>query len=252
MSFECIKYEVKDGIGWITFNRPEVRNALSLQTWKELMEVLQDTWDDWSVRALVITGEGTAFCAGLDIKEMSTIGFKGLGEFLSVILDPIELLQRYPKPVIAAVNGHAYAGGFELTLFCDLVIASDKAVFAFRENRRGLMSGLLIIRAHEYNMRYIKELTFTGRAIDAEEAYRMGFANKVVPHDELEKAVKELCEEIKLVAPLSQKLTKEFLRRGIKEIGQLWEPFNELFKSEDVIEGFEAWMEKRPAEWKGK
>lgn len=252
MSYECIKYEVKDGIGWLTFNRPEVRNALSLQTWKELMEVLQDTWDDWSVRALVITGEGTAFCAGLDIKEMSRIGFKGLGEFLSVILDPIELLQRYPKPVIAAVNGHAYAGGFELTLFCDLVIASEKAVFAFRENRRGLMSGLLIIRAHEYNMRHIKELTFTGRAINAQEAYRMGFANKVVPHDDLEKAVTELCEEIKLVAPISQKLTKEFLRRGIKEIGQLWEPFTELFHSEDVIEGFEAWMEKRPAEWKGK
>jgi enoyl-CoA hydratase/carnithine racemase len=114
------------------------------------------------------------------------------------------------------------------------------------------MSGLLIIRAHEYNMRYIKELTFTGRAIDAHEAYRMGFANKVVPHKELEKSVTELCEEIKLTAPLSQKLTKEFLRRGIKEIGQLWEPFNELFQSEDVIEGFEAWLEKRPAEWKGK
>ena len=154
--------------------------------------------------------------------------------------------------MIAAVNGHAYAGGFELTLFCDLVIASDQAVFAFRENRRGLMSGLLIIRAHEYNMRYIKELTFTGRAIDAHEAHRMGIVNKVVPHDELEKAVTELCDEIKLVAPLSQKLTKEFLRKGIREIGALWEPFNALFNSEDVIEGFEAWMEKRPAEWKGK
>ncbi|MFW9794505.1 MAG: enoyl-CoA hydratase/isomerase family protein [Candidatus Thorarchaeota archaeon] len=252
MSFECIKYEVKDGIGWITFNRPEARNALSRQTWAELMQVLTDTYDDYTVRALVITGEGTAFSAGLDIKEMSTIGFKGLGEFLSVILDPIELLQRYPKPVIAAVNGHAYAGGFELTLFCDIVVASDKAVFAFRENRRGLMSGLLIIRAHEYNMRYVKELTFTGRAIDANEAYRMGFVNKVVPHKDLEKEVTALCEEIKLVAPLSQKLTKEFLRRGLREIGALWEPFNELFRSDDVIEGFEAWLEKRPAEWKGK
>ncbi|MFX1535440.1 MAG: enoyl-CoA hydratase/isomerase family protein [Promethearchaeota archaeon] len=250
--FECIKYEVKNEIGWITFNRPEVRNALSRQTWQELMEVLQDTWDDYSVRALVITGEGTAFSAGLDIKEMSSIGFKGLGEFLSVILDPIELLQRYPKPVIAAVNGFAYAGGLELTLFCDLVIASEKAILAFRENQRGLMSGLLIIRAHEYNMRYVKELAFTGRAIDAHEAYRMGLVNKVVPHDQLEKSVMELCEEIKKVAPLSQKFTKEFLRRGIKEIGQLWEPFNDLFRSEDVIEGFNAWMEKRDPKWQGK
>ncbi len=99
MSFECIKYEVKEGIGWITLNRPEVRNALSRQTWIELMQVLQDTYDDYTVRALVITGEGTAFCAGLDIKEMSTIGFKGLGEFLGIILDPIELLQRYPNPL---------------------------------------------------------------------------------------------------------------------------------------------------------
>ncbi len=114
------------------------------------------------------------------------------------------------------------------------------------------MSGLLIVRAHEYNMRHIKELTFTGKSIDAHEAYRMGLVNKVVPHDDLEKEVMELCEEIKLVAPLSQKLTKEFLRKGIREIGALWEPFNELFRSDDVIEGFEAWLEKRPAEWKGK
>jgi enoyl-CoA hydratase len=251
MTFECIRYEVKNEIGWITFNRPEVRNALSRQTWRELMDVLESTWDDYSVRALVITGEGTAFSAGLDINEMSEVGFNGLGEFFNIILDPIELLQRYPKPVIAAVNGHAYAGGFELILFCDLAIASEKAIFAFRENRRGLMSGLAILRAHEYNMRYIKELTFTGKSIDAQEAYRMGFVNKVVLHDELEPAVSELCEEIKLCAPLSQNYTKEYLRRDIREIGQLWEPFYSLFHSDDVIEGFTAWMEKRDPEWQG-
>ncbi|MHA2224640.1 MAG: enoyl-CoA hydratase/isomerase family protein [Candidatus Hodarchaeales archaeon] len=250
--YECIKYEVKDQIGWLTFNRPEVRNAISRQTWKEITDVLESTWDDYTVRALVITGEGKAFSAGLDIKEMSTVGFKGLGEFLGVVLDPIELLQRYPKPVIAAVNGFAFAGGFELTLFCDLVIASEKAEFGFVENRRGLMSGLLLIRAHEYNMRYIKELTLTGRRVSAQELYRMGFVNKVVPHDQLEQAVIELCEEIKMCAPLSQKYTKENLRKGIREVGQLWEPFYAVFHSDDVIEGFTAWMEKRSPDWKGK
>jgi enoyl-CoA hydratase/carnithine racemase len=251
MTFECIKFEIEDGIGWITFNRPEVRNALSRQTWRELMDVLESTWDDFSVRALVITGEGTAFSAGLDIKEMSEVGFKDLREYFSMLIDPIELLQRYPKPVIAAVNGYAYAGGFELIFFCDLVIASDKAIFGFIENRRGLMSGLAILRAHEYNMRYIKELTFTGRRIDAQEAYRMGLVNKLVPHDELVQSVTELCEEIKLCSPLSQNYTKEYLRRSIREIGQLWEPFYSLSHSDDVIEGFTAWMEKRDPEWQG-
>jgi enoyl-CoA hydratase/carnithine racemase len=264
-SYQEIKFEVKDEIGIITIDRPERRNALCRDVWASIGNVLSDTWDDINVRVIILTGNdeeykgGRAFSAGLDIKEMSSTGFKNLGDFLGILLDPCELMARYPKPIIAAINGYAYAGGLELTLWCDCAIAADDAVMGFWENRRGLASGVAFLLLPELiGMRYTKELLLTGKIINADDAYRMGLINQVVPHNELMNAAMEMAKEMKKVAPLSHKWTKKWFQQGnhytrTRAIGSLWEPFQELFHSEDVIEGFTSFMEgNREPKWKGK
>ncbi|MFX1379702.1 MAG: enoyl-CoA hydratase/isomerase family protein [Promethearchaeota archaeon] len=263
--YKEVKFEIKDEIGIITIDRPERRNALCRDVWASIGQILSDTWDDINVRVIILTGNdeeykgGRAFSAGLDIKEMSTTGFKNLGDFLGILLDPCELMARYPKPIIAAINGYAYAGGLELTLWCDCAIAANDAVMGFWENRRGLASGVAFLLLPELiGMRYTKELLLTGKIISAEEAYRMGLVNHVVPHNELINAAMQMAGEMKKVAPISHKWTKKWFQQGYhytrtRAIGSLWEPFQELFHSEDVIEGFTAFMEgNREPKWKGK
>ena len=254
--FEMLIYEVDDQVAWLTLNRPKVRNALCRQLWHEIMEALIKAEKDPNVRVAVLTGKDPSFSAGLDIKEMSTIGFKGLGDFLGILLDPQETLMRFPKPLIAAINGHAYAGGLELTLYCDYALASDKAVMGFWENRRGLASGVAFLVLPEMiGLRNTKELLLTGKICDAQESLRLGLVQKVVPHDKLYDATMEIAREMKKVAPLSHKWTKRWFFYGPPKYstGQLWDPFQELFNSEDVIEGFTAFMEgKREPKWKGK
>jgi enoyl-CoA hydratase/carnithine racemase len=263
--YKEVKFEVKEEIGIITIDRPERRNALCRDVWASIGQVLSDTWDDINVRVIILTGNdeeykgGHAFSAGLDIKEMSTTGFKNLGDFLGILLDPCELMARYPKPIIAAINGYAYAGGLELSLWCDCAIAADDAKMGFWENRRGLASGVAFLLLPELiGMRYTKELLLTGKIINAEEAYRMGLVNQVVPHNDLMNAAMEMASEMKKVAPISHKWTKKWFQQGYqytrtRAIGSLWEPFQELFHSEDVIEGFTAFMEgNREPKWKGK
>ena len=263
--YESITFEIKDHVGIITINRPERRNALAREVWQEIMEVLVDNIDNMDVRVIIMTGNDTkikgraAFSTGLDIKQMSEAGFSSLAEFLGILLDPNEVMLSYPKPMIAAINGVAYAGGLELTLFCDCAIAADDAVMGFWENRRGLASGLAMILLPEMiGLRHTKELLLTGKIIDAQEAYRMGLVNKVVPHDQLLDAAMEMANEMKKVAPLSHKWTKKWFQEGghleqRKCIGALWAPFYELFQSEDVIEGFTAFMEgNREPVWQGK
>ncbi len=263
--YKEIKYEVKDEVGIITIDRPERRNALCRDVWASIGQVLSDTWDDINVRVIILTGNddeykgGRAFSAGLDIKEMSSTGFTNLGDFLGILLDPCELMARYPKPIIAAINGYAYAGGLELTLWCDCAIAADDAVMGFWENRRGLASGVAFLLLPELiGMRYTKELLLTGKIISSDEAHRMGLVNQVVPHNELMNTAMEMAEGMKKVAPLSHKWTKKWFQQGYhytrtRAIGSLWEPFQELFHSEDVIEGFTSFMEgNREPKWKGK
>ena len=257
--FETIKFEIEEKVAWITINRPERRNALSRQVWQDIMNALQSVEHNNDVRVIAMTGTDPAFSAGLDIKEMSTAGFGGLADFLGILLDPNEVMLRYPKPMIAAVNGAAYAGGLELTLFCDAAIASEKAVMGFWENRRGLASGLAMILLPEMiGLRNTKEMLFTGKIYNAQEAKELGLVNKVVPHDQLHDAVMDLAREMCKVAPLSHKVTKRWFFEGkhlspVKAIGTLWEVFQTLFHSEDVIEGFTAFMEgNREPVWKGK
>lgn len=202
--------ETADRVRTLTLNRPESRNALNVDLLNLLTTELCDADADDAVDVVVLTGTDPAFCAGLDLK--------GLSSFAPTPRDPAskppkrELPERRPgaptnpwlalrsmtKPVIGAINGAAVTGGFELTLGCDFLIASDKAAFADTHARVKVMpdGGLTGLLPQSIGLRYAKEMSFTGDFINAEEAHRLGLVNRVVPHDRLIKTVLELAAKI--------------------------------------------------------
>jgi len=188
-----VKYEKRDGVGYISLNRPQALNALDDETNGELWEIRHDFSTDDSVDVAILTGEGKAFCSGADLKTFIPKWEKanmldlrrniptGIGGGIT------RGQHRITKPVIAAVNGHAIGGGFELALACDIRIASEKAKFGVFEVRYGLHQGDggIVRLVAIAGMATALELTLTGREVSAEEAFRLGLVSCVVPHDEL-------------------------------------------------------------------
>lgn len=255
MNFETIIYEKKEGIATITLNRPHKLNALSLATYEELDRALDAAEADPEVKVLVLTGAGDrAFCAGDDINTFEGFTPASARSFLKKVLMPIFLkIEKLDKPVIAAVNGMALGGGFELALISDITIASEKATFGLPEPRLGLYSVLGVIRlADAIGVKRARELMLTCDTIDAREAERIGLVNKVVPADQLEAAARETAQKIMSIAPLSASLTKAALNRmlGGEDIEYSMEALAFLFCTEDHKEGFDAFMKRRKPEFK--
>lgn len=191
MEFQHIIVEKKDGIAKIVLNRPQVLNAMNLQMLSELVVALEEADRDEDVRVIVLTGAGRAFSAGRDMKEVGTTDFRpGRRAY--------ETIENLKKPVIAAVNGYCYTGAVELVLCCDMIVASEGAIFGDTHARYGLVHGgggtqrlprlLGLMKA--------KELMLTCEPITAQEAERIGLVNKVVPADKLEEAVEDLARKI--------------------------------------------------------
>jgi len=244
----------------ITINRPEVMNALNMDTRREIMKALDivENEDD-EARAVVLTGAGEkAFSAGADIsmfKEMTPFLAK---EYLKIAKGAAKRIFDFPKPVIAAVNGYAIGGGLELAMACDMIIASKNAKFGQGEINIGIIPGVggtqrlpRILGLHK-----AKELIFTGELINAEDALKLGLVNSVVEQSELMKSVEELISKISSKSPLILRLAKEALNRsasGLEE-GLDFESvlFQFCFASEDQKEGARAFLEKRKPVFRGK
>lgn len=261
-AFKCIIYEKKDGVAWITLNVPERYNALDYTMRKELKTALEDAGEDRSVVAVVIKGSGKAFCAGGDIRalvEMKPLEVLELYRDVGTALVLGKIIRDMPKPVIAAVSGYCLGAGFELALACDIILASDDAVFGQPEINVGLIPGgggtqrlprLL-------GEKKAKELIFTGDRLSAKEAAEMGLVNKVVPADQLMSAVNEFIGKIKSKSPLTIAAAKEAvnaafettLSEGFKYEAQV---FAQLFSTEDQKEGAKAFLEKRKPVWRGR
>lgn len=257
---ENIKTENRDGILWVTIDRPKVLNALNAQTIGELGEAFAAARDDASVKCVIVTGGGEkAFVAGADINELANLTPSAAKETSQRGQSVFLQIERFPKPVIAAINGFALGGGCELALACHIRIASDKAQMGLPEVTLGVIPGYggtqrtarLLGKGKAF------ELVCSGERISAAEAERIGLVNKVVPPDQLASAAEEMAKKIASRSPVAVRAAIEAINRGTEmpfEEGQLLEAtlFGLLCASEDMKEGMTAFLEKRPARFPGK
>ncbi|WP_328453919.1 enoyl-CoA hydratase/isomerase family protein [Amycolatopsis sp. NBC_00438] len=246
-----VSYEVRNGVAWLTIDRPEARNALSKEVRDGLWEGTRRFVADDSAAVLVLTGAGDkAFCAGGDLKEMAETALE---------VPPPDFLPQFgrnidvPKPTIAAVNGVAYAGGFLLAQQCDLVVAASHARFAVTEVKVGRGSPWAAPLSWLVPPRIAMEILLTGDPFDAERAREVGLVNDVVPLDELRSRTQALAERIAANAPLSVRAAKQtayLQRRDVYDRAEeIWAP---VYRSRDAQEGPAAFREKRKPVWEGR
>ena len=203
MSEEIILVERDGAVALVTLNRPKALNALSRALRSEIVRVFTELKDDPDIRAVVLTGAGRAFTAGVDLKEAGETGFAlGVDED-SANIDIARAMEAYPWPIIGAINGYAITGGFELALLCDILLASEHAKFADTHARVGIVPGWGLSQklSRLIGISRAKELSFSGNYIDAQTAERWGLVNWVYPADELLGAAMKLAQDITTTQP---------------------------------------------------
>jgi enoyl-CoA hydratase len=260
MPHENLLYEKKDGIAFITFNRPKVLNALNRRTIEELHQVLLDARDAAAVRVLILTGAGEkAFVAGADINELVQQTPVNGKEFSLYGQSVFHLLETIGKPSICAINGFALGGGCELALSCSIRLASKSAKLGQPEVKLGILPGYGGSQrlARLCGKGVAHEICLTGEMITAEEAQRIGLVNHVYEPAELLPAAEALAKKIIEKAPLAVKYCMEAIERGVEmpqEEGLFLEAtlFGVCCATEDMREGTKAFLEKRPAKFQGK
>jgi enoyl-CoA hydratase/carnithine racemase len=250
-----VEYEVRNGIAWLTINRPEARNSLNKAVRDGLFDGVRRFNEDRQAKVLVLTGAGDkAFCAGGDLKEMSED---------QLTVPPVDFVPQFgrnitvDKPTIAAVNGVAFAGGFLLAQTCDLCVASTTAKFAITEVKVGRGSPWAAPLPLMIPRRIAMELVLTGAPISAARAHEIGLVNRLAEPTDLHAAAQELAEQIAANAPLSVAAGKQTatltaqhpLREAFELAESIWEP---VYLSQDAQEGMAAFKEKRSPQWKGR
>ena len=212
MTYSTIIYEKKGQIAKITLNRPEVLNAMSYVMQDEIAQAVDGIAKDEEIAVLILTGAGRGFCAGRDLKEALRFD-----QSRPTTVGIMEKIRGLPIPTICAVNGHCVTGGLELAISCDIIIASERAIFADTHARAGLVpgGGMSQVLPLLIGPNRAKEMSFTGRFVPAQEAFQMGLVNKVVPHDQLLSAAEEMAQDMLSCNQQALHIGKSLIEKGM-------------------------------------
>ena len=250
--FENLLYSTNSGIATIIVHRPAVRNALNSSTMRELRAAFEQAKADEAVRVIILTGSGDkAFVAGADINELAKLSPVEGRDYSLAGQAIFDFIENLGKPVIAAVNGYALGGGCELAMACTFRVASDNAVFGQPEVKLGIIPGYGGTQrlAKLVGRGQASQLLVTGEMLPAAEALRIGLVNQVVPQAELQVTVEAIAKKVIANAPLAVKFCLDALDRGMEMEATL---FGLCCTTDDMKEGTRAFLEKRPASFKGK
>ena len=263
-------YDIEDGIGWIRFNKPAILNAIDAEETRRLVEVLEQSSEDPSVKAIIVSGVGDAFSAGDDLKvamaEYPKIRSGEIHPILDIVEDITENLQRIariirasPKVYIAAVRGYAVGAGFEIAIDCDMIVAAENAVFGFPEMNAGMTvtGGASQLLARIVGLNRARELMLTGEFIDAHEAWRIGLVNRLAEPGEEERLAETLARTVMSRAPLAitqhKRLLAEAAEASFATLLNLEnQTISNLIFTDDYGEAIAAFAEKRKPRFKGR
>ena len=257
MAFETLLVEQTDAVALIRLNRPKALNALNSELLGELAAALGQIEADDSIRCVVLTGSDRAFAAGADIKEMSDKSYAQMYR-LNFFADAARAVESFRKPIIAAVAGYALGGGCELAMLCDFIIAAENAKFGQPEINLGVSPG---IGGSQRLTRFVgkskaMDMVLTARQMDAAEAERSGLVSRVVPVDKLIEEAMAAAAKIASLSPLAVMVNKEMVNQAYEttlSAGVQFERrlFHSLFAFDDQKEGMAAFIDKRPAAFRG-
>jgi len=258
MDYNNIIYEKQNEIGLITFNRPKSLNAISSELISDLVDVFDKMESDKDIAAVILTGNKKAFAAGADIKEVSELNTPVKAhKFVQYMQNAYDKIERFPKPVIAAVGGLALGGGCEMCMACDIRIAAENAIFGQPEIKIGVIPGAGGTQRlpRLIGVGRAKEMLYSGDPVDAAEAYRIGLVNKVVPTDSLideaRKMATKFCKQPGYVLEITKLVVNDGINMDLRT-ANAYEArcFEQLFATYDQQEGMKAFIEKRKPEFK--
>lgn len=260
MSYSTLTLASDGPVATITLNRPEKRNAISAEMIQDLLHALHDC-ETGAAQVVILTGAGKAFCSGMDIEMLKVLAGQSATENVTDSRRMASAFHRvfdFPKPLIAAVNGPAIAGGCGLATLCDFTLAVPEAQFGYTEVRIGFIPALVsVFLRRQIGEKQARDLLLTGRIFDAEEACRLGLVNAIVPADKLLDAARALADSLLVNSPSSLRRTKALLSECAKEqlnreIEWAVQENAAIRATEDFREGLSSFLEKRKPVWKGK
>ena len=257
-TYETLDISVEDNVARVALNRPDSLNAINMVLYEDIFQAFRRINDEKSIWVVVLTGNGRAFSVGADLKERQTMTRADVQRRRRLAPLMFGAMTQARAPVIAAVNGFAFGGGFELALACDVIVASENAMFSLPETRLGVIPGggatqrlPRMVGVHK-----AKEIILSGRRFDARQALEYGILNRLVPEGEAETAAREIAAEMKLSAPMALAQAKKALNGSMNmglDIGLQFETeaYQSCLATKDRDEGLAAFREKRQPRYTG-